>query len=96
VLKITTIRENPETLRVYLCGDLTGEYVPELQKALTPENTEVKVVIDLFNVVFVDFEAMQYLCSVKSRFSIENPSDYIIRWIEVEGRCGCSHQKSEE
>ena len=96
MLKITTTRENPETLRVYLCGQLTGEYVPELQKALAPESTDEKIALDMSNVTFVDREAMMFLCGAKSRVSIENIPSYVIRWIEQEGRCGSSHSKSEE
>ena len=96
MLKITTTRENPETLRVYLCGQLTGEYVPELQKALAPEGTDGKIALDMSNVTFVDREAMMFLCGAKSRVSIENIPSYVIRWIEQEGRCGSSHLKSEE
>jgi hypothetical protein len=81
-----------------LCGQLTGEYVPELQKALSPENTDAgKIALDLTNVTFVDREAMVFLCSAKSRnIAIENIPSYVIRWIEQEGRCGSSHLKSSE
>jgi anti-anti-sigma regulatory factor len=96
VLKITTTRESPETLRVYLCGELTGEYVPELQKALAPENTVGKIALDMSNVTFVDREAMMFLCSARSRVSIENILPYVIKWIELEFRCGSTHPKSEE
>jgi anti-anti-sigma regulatory factor len=81
---------------VYLCGQLTGEYVPELQKALVPENTDHKIALDMSNVTFVDREAMMFLCGARSRVSIENIPSYVIRWIEQEGRCGSSHLKSEE
>lgn len=96
MLKITTTRENPETLRVYLCGELTGEYVPELQKALALENTDGKIALDMSNVTFVDREAMMFLCGARSRVSIENVLPYVVKWIELEFRCGSSQPKSEE
>jgi anti-anti-sigma regulatory factor len=98
VLKITTIRESPERLKVYLCGQFTAEYVPELQRALTTENTDPRnVALDLANVTFVDRDAMVFLCGAKSRnVAIENIPSYVTRWIEQEGRCGPSHRKSPE
>jgi anti-anti-sigma regulatory factor len=98
VLKITTIRESPERLKVYLCGQFTAEYVPELQRALSTENTEPRnVALDLANVTFVDRDAMVFLCGAKSRnVAIENIPSYVTRWIEQEGRCGPSHRKSSE
>jgi len=94
VLKITTVRET-ESLRVHLCGQFTGEYVPELQKALSTENVEPgKIALDLSNVTFVDREAMVFLCGAKSRnVAIENIPSYVIRWIEQEYRCGSSHSE---
>ena len=98
MLKITTIREGPKSLKVCLCGQFTGEYVPELQKALSPENTDAgRIALDLSNVTFVDREAMVFLCGAKSRnVAIENSPSYVTRWIEQEGRCGPSHPKSSE
>ena len=94
MLKITTVRET-ESLRVHLCGQFTGEYVPELQKALSTENIEPgKIALDLSNVTFVDREAMVFLCGAKSRnVAIENIPSYVIRWIEQEYRCGSSHSE---
>jgi len=98
VLKITTIREDDKSLRVHLCGQLTGEYVSELEKTLTLENPDAgKVALDLSNVTFVDREAMVFLCGAKSRnVAIENIPSYVTRWIEQEGRCGSSHSESSE
>ena len=91
MLKITTVRENPKALRVCLCGQFTGEYVPELEKVLSAESANAgAVALDLANVSFVDREAMVFLCSAKSRVSIENIPSYVTRWIEQEGRCGIS------
>jgi ABC-type transporter Mla MlaB component len=86
VLKITTTQEE-KSRTVHLCGQLTGEYVPELEKALQADPTE-KIALDLTNVTFVDRQAMVFLCGVKSRISIENIPSYVTRWIEQEGRCG--------
>ena len=98
MLKITTTRENPTSLRVHLCGQLTSEYVSELQKVLSPEELNgANVALDMTNVTFVDREAMMFLCGAKSRVSIENIPSYVLRWIEQEGRCGsASHRKSSE
>ena len=98
MLKITTIRETPERLKVCLCGQFTAEYVPELQRTLSPENTDAKkIALDLSNVTFVDRDAMVFLCGAKSRnVAIENIPSYVTRWIEQEGRCGPSHPKSSE
>jgi hypothetical protein len=98
VLKITTIQESPERLKVYLCGQFTAEYVPELQRALSPENAATRnVALDLANVTFVDRDAMVFLCGAKSRnVAIENIPSYVTRWIEQEGRCGPSHRKPSE
>jgi ABC-type transporter Mla MlaB component len=90
VLKITTIRENDESVRVCLCGQLTSEYVPELEKAMTLDNADKgKLALDMSNVTFVDREAMVFLCAAKSRnVAIENVPSYVMRWIEQERRCG--------
>lgn len=94
MLKITTIRENDQSLRVCLCGQFTSEYVPELEHALNVEQPGTgKVALDLSNVTFVDREAMVFLCGAKSRVSIENIPSYVIRWIEQENRCGGSQQE---
>jgi anti-anti-sigma regulatory factor len=98
VLKITTVSEDPQTLRVHLCGQFTGEYVPELERALSSESTGTqKMALDLSNVTFVDREAMMFLCGARSRnVSIENIPSYVTRWIEQEGRCrGSLHQPPE-
>ena len=92
VLKITTIRKETEAITVYLCGQLTGEYVPELEKALQPEGAP-RIALDMSNVTFVDRKAMEFLCGVKARISIENIPSYVTRWIEQEFRCGSSQQK---
>src|SRR6476660_3307759 len=97
LMKITTTRENPTSLRIFLCGQLTGEYVSELERVLSPDELhDVKVALDMSNVTFVDREAMMFLCGAKSRVSIENIPSYVLRWIEQEGRCGSSQLKSSE
>jgi hypothetical protein len=98
VLKITTSQEAPESFRVCLCGQLTGEYVCELEKVLfdgTPPTA--KIALDLSNVTFVDREAMEFLCGAKSRnVSMENIPSYVMRWIEQEGRCGARKERPNE
>ena len=95
MLKITTSRNEPQALRVHLCGQLTGEYVPELEKALNPAAAP-QIALDMSNVTFVDRKAMEFLCGVKSRISIENIPSYVMRWIEQEYRCGSSQKDSTE
>jgi anti-anti-sigma regulatory factor len=74
---------------VYLCGRLTGEYVSELETVLSPAAAP-QVILDMSDVTFVDRAAMEYLCGVKSRISIQNIPSYVKRWIEQEFRCGAS------
>jgi anti-anti-sigma regulatory factor len=98
VLKITTVRESPKALKVSLCGQLTGEYVAELQRALWPEDIAPEyVALDLSNVTFVDREAMVFLCGARHRkVAFLNIPSYVTRWIEQEGRCGPSTRGSSE
>ena len=92
MLKITTTQNESKSRTVHLCGQLTGEYVPELEKALTPEGAP-QIALDMSNVTFVDRKAMEFLCGVKSRISIENIPSYVMRWIEQEFRCSSTPQK---
>jgi hypothetical protein len=98
VLKITTVRESAESLKVHLCGQFTGEYVSELENTLETQRTAgERTALDLSNVTFVDREAMMFLCGAQSRnLDIENIPSYVIRWIEQEGRCGSSYFQSRE
>ena len=90
MLKITPTRENEKSLKVRLCGQLTKEYLPEVERMIAGESTESQTVaLDLANVTFVDREAMVFLCSVKTRnIAIENCPSYVIRWIRQERLCG--------
>jgi ABC-type transporter Mla MlaB component len=96
VLKITSSRENEKSFRVRLCGQLTKEYLAEVERTLASENVEPQTVaLDLANVTFVDREAMVFLCSVKARsIAIENCPSYVIRWIKQEGLCGSASNDS--
>jgi len=97
VLKITATKDNDESSRVRLCGQLTSEYVTELEQALTEAGKDTpKIALDLSNVTFVDRDAMVFLCGVRSRnIPIDNIPSYVMRWIEQERRCGPSHSKEE-
>ena len=90
MLKITPTRENEKSFKVRLCGQLTKEYLPEVERTLAGESTEAQTVaLDLANVTFVDREAMVFLCSAKARnIAIENCPSYVIRWIQQERLCG--------
>jgi anti-anti-sigma regulatory factor len=92
VLKITTSRCETDSLTVYLWGDLTGEYVSELETVLNPEAAP-QIILDMSHVTFVDRKAMEYLCGVKSRLIIQNIPLYVRLWIEQEFRCGASQRK---
>jgi ABC-type transporter Mla MlaB component len=68
VLKITPTRESENSFKVRLCGELTKEYLPEVERTLNGDGTEGQTVaLDLENVTFVDRDAMVFLCSAKSR-----------------------------
>ena len=87
MLKITKQTENAELLKVSLHGGFTGEYVPEVEKALLENGSKNgKVALDLMNVTFVDREAMEFLRSAISRnkIAIKNIPSYVTRWIEQE------------
>ena len=94
MLKITTTQDENKSVTLHLTGQLTGEYVAELEKVLNAGQSN-KIVLDLANVTFVDREMMVFLCGMKSRMSIsiENIPSYVVRWIEQEFRCGSSYQK---
>ena len=95
MLKITTTQGENESRTVHLCGQLTGEYVGELEKVIGQAGF-AKIALDMSNVTFVDRQAMVFLCGVKSQISIENIPSYVMRWIEQECRCGSSQTKSSE
>ena len=86
MLKITKQTENTELTRVSLHGHFTGEYVGEVEKALSENGRKVrKVALDLMNVAFVDRAAMEFLSRAKSsKIMIENVPSYVTRWIEQE------------
>jgi ABC-type transporter Mla MlaB component len=93
VVKIIVSHEDPESLRVELYGQLTSEYLSELEKALTADGTDSRrIKLDLSKVAFVDRAGMKFLCGAKSRnIASENIPSYVLRWIEQEGRCGSAH-----
>ena len=93
MLKISVTQEDGNSLRVHLYGQLTSEYVSELEKTLFGGKDETKkVTVDLVDVDFVDRQAMAFLCAATSRnVAIENIPSYVSRWIEQEGRCGSYH-----
>ena len=87
MLKITKQTETAKLLKVNLHGGFTGEYVPEVEKALSDNGCpKGKVALDLMNVTFVDREAMEFLRRAMSRkkITIENIPSYVTRWIEQE------------
>ena len=89
MLKITPTRENERSFKVRLCGQLTKEYLPEIERLLANDDAELQTIsLDLANVTFVDRDAMVFLCSAKSRnIAIENCPSYVIRWIQQERLC---------
>ena len=87
MLKITKQVEDPRINRVSLHGHFTGEYVPEVEKALSENSCKQgKLALDLSNVTFVDRAGMEFLRSAESKkIRIENTPSYVTRWIEQEG-----------
>ena len=87
MLKITKQTESTTLVRVNLHGGFTGEYVPEVEKALSENGCKKSTVaLDLMNVTFVDREAMEFLRRAisKPKITIENIPSYVTRWIEQE------------
>ena len=87
MMKITKQTESAKLVRVNLHGRFTGEYVPEVEKALSENGREKgNVALDLMNVTFVDREAMEFLRRAISRkkITLENIPSYVMRWIEQE------------
>ena len=87
MLKITKQTENTRLTRVRLHGHFTSEYVREVEKAVSEENSykDGKVALDLMHVTFVDRAAMEFLSRAKSnKIEIENIPSYVMRWIEQE------------
>ena len=86
MLKITKEAENAQISRVSLHGHFTGEYVSEVEKALSGNGCKGgTLALDLRNVTFVDRTAMEFLRRAKSKkIRIENTPSYVTRWIEQE------------
>jgi hypothetical protein len=86
MLKITKQAENARISRVSLHGHFTGEYISEVEKALSEfGGNGGKLALDLANVAFVDRTAMEFLRRAKSKkIRIENTPSYVTRWIEQE------------
>ncbi len=96
MLRITPNREKENALQVRLCGQLTKEYLPEVQRLLDEGSPSQSVSLELANVTFVDRDAMVFLCSAKSRnIVIENCPSYVIRWIQQENLCSGSKQSEK-
>lgn len=97
MLKITPSQETERSFKVRLCGQLTKEYLPEVERLLSGEGAASPArSLDLANVTFVDREAMVFLCSAKARnIAIENCPSYVIRWIQQEGLCSHSEKPSD-
>jgi ABC-type transporter Mla MlaB component len=87
MLKISATRED-KSFRVQLWGQLTKEYVPEIERLLADEAAESEMIsLDLSHVTFVDRGALVFLCSAKSRkIAVENCPSYVTRWIQQELR----------
>jgi anti-anti-sigma regulatory factor len=86
MLKITKQPENAGIIKVSLHGHFTGEYVREVEKALSENGCkDAKLALDLRNVTFVDRTAMEFLRKAQSKkIRIENTPSYVTRWIEQE------------
>ena len=96
MMKITRDGEIPEIVRVSLSGHFTGDYIPEVEKALVQNgNKSKKCALDLMNVTFVDRPAMEFLRAAQSRkIKLENLPSYVKRWIQQEAGNGASPFKA--
>jgi len=86
VLKIKTDNETPEFIKVNLCGRFTGEYVPEVEKALSPTDAKPKkLALDLAEVTLVDRAAIMFLCAARAKnIAIQNAPLYVGLWMDQE------------
>jgi ABC-type transporter Mla MlaB component len=92
MLKITSLQDSENCLRIRLAGQLTKQYVSEIEYLLSQKPAgSSRVCLDLANVTFVDRAAMLFLCSAKARnIEIEDCPSYVSRWIDQEGLCNRS------
>jgi len=86
VLKIIKEEKRARVIRLSLHGHFTGQYIPEVEKALSESSCKAReVALDLTNVTFVDRKAMEFLSRATSKITkIENTPSYVMRWIEQE------------
>ena len=93
MFKITKKNDNPEFITVNLCGRFTGEYVPEVEKALSQTGTKPKkLTLDLAQVILVDRAAIAFLCAARSKnIAIQNVPLYVRLWMEQEDCKGPLH-----
>ena len=93
MLKITTDNGNPKCTSVNLCGRFTGEYVPEVEKALSPTAAKSKkLALDLAEVTLVDRAAIVFLCSARSKnIAIQKAPLYVRLWMDQEDCQGSLH-----
>ena len=89
MLKITPTQNNESSFKIRLCGELTKDYLPEIEGLLHDKGSVCQTIsLDLANVTFVDRDAMVFLCAAKARnITVENCPSYVIRWIEQERIC---------
>jgi hypothetical protein len=85
VLKIIPIR-NDKSFKLQLCGRLTEEYLPEIERLLTEQPIVPPIrSLDLADVTFVDRAAMLFiLCARNRNVAVENCPSYVNRWMEQE------------
>jgi ABC-type transporter Mla MlaB component len=85
VLKIIPNR-NEKSFKLQLCGRLTEEYLPEIERLLAEEPIAPSTrSLDLADVTFVDRAAMLFiLCARNRNVVVENCPSYVNRWIEQE------------
>ena len=86
MLKIKTDNQTPEFIKVNLCGRFTREYVPEVEKALSPTDAKPKkLALDLAEVTLVDRAAIMFLCAARAKnIAIQNAPLYVGLWMDQE------------
>lgn len=86
MFKLTTNNETPEFTTLNLCGRFTREYVPEVEKALSPAGTrQTTLALDLAQITLVDRAAIVFLCAARSKnIVIHNVPVYVRLWMDQE------------
>src|SRR5436309_8282097 len=83
ILSYMSSYRDESSLKVRLCGQVTKEYLPEIERLLAENRIDFAAEsLELVNVTFVDREAMGFLCSAKrGNITSEDCHSYVTRWV---------------